>query len=153
MQDQLAHANERRTHYNKVQSEITDIIQDLQNGFDQVNAALHTTPIDVPGSPVYDSGVPEHLLNNLSAVEQRTNELLLMNLVLFNSKRSVVLEAEPNGTSTIVPIHIGGLLGNGPLAPVGSISIQAPNTGYSLLCIIFRVSGALTILSQGRLRF
>jgi hypothetical protein len=80
-------------------------------------------PTDTLGAP----GVNEsNLIQYLGLLEQKANELLTVNYVV-NSTKKVVLAGDQDGV--LIPAGgVAGLLGQGPTAPVGHMSIVPPST-------------------------
>ncbi|KAJ3384214.1 Coiled-coil domain-containing protein 63 [Entophlyctis sp. JEL0112] len=72
-----------------------------------------------------------NLLPCLGLVEHKANELLTLHYIFSNQKKSSAGDEKADYKDTIIiPTNgIGGLLGQGPLAAVGNLSIVAPNTG------------------------
>ncbi|KAJ3206978.1 Coiled-coil domain-containing protein 63 [Entophlyctis luteolus] len=72
-----------------------------------------------------------NLLPCLGLVEHKANELLTLHYIFSNQKKSSAGDDKADNKDTIIiPTNgIGGLLGQGPLAAVGNLSIVAPNTG------------------------
>ncbi|KAJ3411808.1 hypothetical protein HDV05_001707 [Chytridiales sp. JEL 0842] len=82
-----------------------------------------------------------NLLSLMGLIEQKTNDLLTIHYVYNNTKRSGASAApqptggedKPEGVKEapiVMPAGgVGGLLGQGPMVPVGSLSIIAPSTG------------------------
>lgn len=114
---------------------------DLTGG--TVNLSDHK---DDKGKDAVGTITDANLLHYLSVIEQRTNELLIANFVTALPKRvGGVDEKDATGatpasmpsTGSVVALglvgaqqtSIGGLLGQGPTAPVGNITILAPSTG------------------------
>ncbi|KAJ3302847.1 Coiled-coil domain-containing protein 63 [Kappamyces sp. JEL0829] len=80
-----------------------------------------------PSDTLSTTGVTEsNLIQYLGLLEQKANELLTVNFVV-NSPRKVVQLGDADGA--LIPAGgVAGLLGHGPSAPVGSLSIVAPST-------------------------
>ena len=80
-------------------------------------------PSDTLGTP----GVNEsNLIQYLGLIEQKSNELLTLNYVV-NSHKKIVQLGEQDGV--LIPAGgVAGLLGQGPAAPIGTLSIIAPST-------------------------
>ncbi|KAI9341143.1 hypothetical protein BDR26DRAFT_895225 [Obelidium mucronatum] len=73
-----------------------------------------------------------NLLQCLGLVEHKTNELLTLHYIFNNQKKSSAGEdkGDAKESGIVVPINgVGGLLGQGPMAAIGNMSIQAPSTG------------------------
>lgn len=87
-------------------------------------------PADILGTP----GVTEsNLIQYLGLIEQKANELLTLNYVV-NSHKKVIQLGDQDGV--LIPAGgVAGLLGQGPAAPVGTLSIVAPSTAYDFLSI------------------
>lgn len=78
-------------------------------------------------APVVDA----NLLSCLGLIEHKTNDILLMNYLLNQNKRAIAaaIAADSENVKEIPTIHVGGLLGAGPTAPITSFVVQAPSTG------------------------
>ena len=76
-----------------------------------------------------------NLLSCLGLIEQKTNEFLTLHYIFNVSKKSSSLSSEDKGEGTkeatvTLPVGgVGGLLGQGPMIPIGNLSIVAPSTG------------------------
>ncbi|KAJ3021414.1 UNVERIFIED_CONTAM: Coiled-coil domain-containing protein 63 [Siphonaria sp. JEL0065] len=73
-----------------------------------------------------------NLLQCLGLVEHKTNELLTLHYIFNNQKKTSAGEEKSDAKESgiVVPINgVGGLLGQGPMPAIGSMSIQAPSTG------------------------
>ncbi|KAJ3398516.1 hypothetical protein CcCBS67573_g06792 [Chytriomyces confervae] len=73
-----------------------------------------------------------NLLACLGLVEHKTNELLTLHYVFNNPKKTSAGEDKGDGMQPAVAIPVngvGGLLGQGPLAAIGNLTIVAPSTG------------------------
>lgn len=84
----------------------------------------------LPKETLGQSGVTEsNLVQFLGLIEQKCNELLTLNYII-NSPKKITQLVE--GSDGLMPCGgVAGLLGQGPTAPVGNITIVAPSTGYS----------------------
>ncbi|KAI8914406.1 hypothetical protein EDD86DRAFT_199272 [Gorgonomyces haynaldii] len=81
----------------------------------------------VPAENLGDDGVNENnLLQFLGLIEQKTNELLTLNHIVNSPKKAIQLVDNGDFVSTA---GVTGLLGQGPAAPIGNLSINAPSTG------------------------
>lgn len=78
-----------------------------------------------------------NLLTTLGQIEQKTNELLTLHLAVNapKSRNQIVIGEDglPKEVSSLPAGTVGGLLGQGPTAPIGRLTILAPSTGYLLL--------------------
>jgi hypothetical protein len=77
-----------------------------------------------------------NLLSCLGLIEQKTNEVLTLHYLFNIPKKSGSSQGEDKGETkeVIIPVGgVGGLLGQGPMVPIGNISIIAPNTEYVLI--------------------
>ncbi|KAJ3135559.1 Coiled-coil domain-containing protein 63, partial [Physocladia obscura] len=73
-----------------------------------------------------------NLIACLGLVELKANELLTLHYIFTNQKKSAGEDKGDGkeGGGLVIPVNgIGGLLGQGPLATIGSLSIVAPSTG------------------------
>lgn len=73
-----------------------------------------------------------NLVQFLGVIEQKTNQIMTINYLLSSKKAPVQVEDGVQDTGVLfMPLlgTVGGLLGQGPAAQVGSISIIAPSTG------------------------
>lgn len=97
---------------------------------------------EMPSDNLGESGVSEeNLVQFLGLIEQKSNELLTLNYIC-NSPRKVqqLVEGEIQG--------VGGLLGQGPGAPIGNFTIVAPGTGYYLINLAMTM--ILAVMGQTR---
>ena len=82
----------------------------------------------LPQDTMSEQGVNEaNLVPFLGLIEQKANELLTLNYVVNTNKKAAQLS---EGNELLVAGGAGGLLGQGPSAPIGTISIIAPSTGF-----------------------
>lgn len=114
---------------------------------EQLNESSFTNNINVIGSTAITD---TNLLQILGVIENKMNELMTLNYMFISPRKiaSAGSNAQPSAdeSSTIeeqkapapkerevltMPLlgTVGGLLGQGPIAPVGNISIITPNTG------------------------
>lgn len=87
----------------------------------------------LPSETIGSQGVSEtNIVQFLGMIEQKSNELLTLNYVLNSPKKLAQLAAGLDGQEGGISILTGGvagLLGQGPIAPIGNLSIVAPTTG------------------------
>jgi hypothetical protein len=81
----------------------------------------------IPSDTLSTAGVTEsNLIQYLGLIEQKANELLTINFVV-NSHKKVIQLGDVDGA--LIPAGgVAGLLGQGPAAPIGLLSIIAPST-------------------------
>lgn len=83
---------------------------------------------NVPNDTLGPTGVSEaNLIHYLGLIEHKANELLTLNFLVNSPKKAVQLTGDQDGIG-LVASGVAGLLGQGPSAPVGNISIIAPST-------------------------
>ncbi|TPX72829.1 hypothetical protein SpCBS45565_g00298 [Spizellomyces sp. 'palustris'] len=105
------------THYTEMLATLSDLTHALQ-------PLSHLCPIT------------EDIITTLGHIEQKTNELLTLYYAVFPKKTgSAAPSLEEGGsvpgsaTERSTVVVVGGLLGHGPNAPVGNITIVPPSTG------------------------
>jgi hypothetical protein len=127
-QTKLNATNEKREQYVKLYTEARTMLEEINSGVDSLFKSIKCDAgslTDMLGS----EGVNEaNVMQYLGIIEQRANELLKFDF-LYN-KVDVAADAETSPPAPIEPLNKGTLLGSGPSAPVGSLVIQAPSTGY-----------------------
>ncbi len=110
-----------------------------KNKLDRLRQLIEfTLPTDTIGAHGVTEGT---LVQYLGMIEQKANELLTLNY-LFNSPKKLLALAGMDGSpglsssgtenilSTLIPSGgVAGLLGPGPTAPIGTLSIVPPSTG------------------------
>lgn len=81
----------------------------------------------LPTDTLGNHGVSDaNLIQYLGLIEQKANELLTLNYVV-NSNKKVVIAGDQEGL--LIPAGgVAGLLGQGPNAPIGVLSIIPPST-------------------------
>ncbi|KAJ8323564.1 hypothetical protein BDV3_001599 [Batrachochytrium dendrobatidis] len=89
---------------------------------------------NLPSESIGSQGVTEaNLIQFLGLIEHKSNELLTLNYLINSPKKAVAqlagLEGQDGAISLIGAGGVAGLLGQGPGAPVGTLSIVAPSTG------------------------
>lgn len=122
----------------KLDTSITDPEEEEMAAESEKSKITYVMGPDVLGAG-NDSTTDEILLQVLGMVEQKANELLTLNYIFNVPKKTIGSAAaggsgeeksEPAKEAIILPLgSIGGLLGVGPLAAVGNMSIAAPSTG------------------------
>jgi hypothetical protein len=84
---------------------------------------------------------PHILISVLGYIELKTNELLTLHLAVNSPKnRNQMMLGEdglPKDSNFMNTGTVGGLLGQGPTAAIGKISIVAPSTGYDIYNLTF----------------
>jgi hypothetical protein len=113
-----------------VQSGITglqDVILTSPHG-NQTSTEEETTPNPTTAGSAYSN-----LISVLGYIELKTNELLTLHLAVNSPKnRNQMMLGEdglPKDPNFMNAGTVGGLLGQGPTAPIGKIFIVAPSTG------------------------
>ncbi|KAL2911404.1 hypothetical protein HK105_209132 [Polyrhizophydium stewartii] len=89
---------------------------------------------NLPSESIGSHGVTEsNLLQFLGLIEQKSNELLTLNYIINAPKKAVPqiagMEGQEGAISLIGAGGVAGLLGQGPGAPIGTLTIVAPSTG------------------------
>jgi hypothetical protein len=84
----------------------------------------------LPNDTLGPNGVNEsNLIQFLGLVENKANELLTLNFLVNSPKKAMQLAGEDG---ILIPAGgVAGLLGPGPHAPIGTLSIIPPSTAYS----------------------
>ncbi|KAJ3320335.1 Coiled-coil domain-containing protein 63 [Boothiomyces sp. JEL0866] len=69
-----------------------------------------------------------NLIQFLGLIEQKANDLLTLNYLVNSPKKAVQLTGDQEGLQIMPAGGVAGLLGQGPTAHVGNITIVAPST-------------------------
>ncbi|KAJ3255726.1 Coiled-coil domain-containing protein 63 [Boothiomyces macroporosus] len=83
----------------------------------------------LPTDSLGPQGVTEsNLIQFLGLIEQKANDLLTLNYLVNSPKKAVQLTGDQEGLQIMPAGGVAGLLGQGPTAHVGNITIVAPST-------------------------
>ncbi|KAJ3270391.1 Coiled-coil domain-containing protein 63 [Terramyces sp. JEL0728] len=83
----------------------------------------------LPADTLGPQGVSEgNLIQFLGLIEQKANDLLTLNYLVNSPKKAVQLTGDQEGLQIMPAGGVAGLLGQGPTAQVGNITIVAPST-------------------------
>lgn len=86
---------------------------------------------NIPSDTLGPTGVSEaNLIQYLGLIEHKANELLTLNFLVNSPKKAVQLTGDQDGTGLATIGGVGGLLGQGPTAQIGNITIVPPSTAY-----------------------
>ena len=132
---------EKRTFYTRQIQKISQLLDDVQNGMKGLKDVVLSSPrgnptsieeIIIPSQTLTASAY-SNLISILGYIELKTNELLTLHLAVNSPKnRNQLLIGEdglPKDSSSLGTNTVGGLLGQGPTAPIGKLTIAAPSTG------------------------
>lgn len=87
-----------------------------------IDFALPSDTLSVPG--VTES----NLIQYLGLVEHKANELLTLNFLVNSPKKAVQLTGDQEGLVIMPAGGVAGLLGQGPTAHIGNLTIIPPST-------------------------
>jgi hypothetical protein len=86
---------------------------------------------NIPSDTLGPTGVSEaNLIQYLGLIEHKANELLTLNFLVNSPKKAVQLTGDQDGSGLATIGGVGGLLGQGPTAQIGNITIIPPSTAY-----------------------
>ena len=105
-------------------------------------------PVEAEQEPTIPSVSTDFdILGLLGHIEQKTNDLLTLHLAVNAPKnRNQIVIGEdgiPKEVSALSAGNVGGLLGQGPSAPLSRLAILAPSTMYA---INFRMTGKYLLI-------
>lgn len=137
----MKECEQKKAFYTAQIQKISQLLDDVQSGIgglkdvilssprgNQTSSEESTTPTTASSGASYSD-----LISTLGYIEMKTNELLTLHLAVNSPKnRNQIMLGEdglPKDSNFMNPGTVGGLLGQGPTAPIGKISIIAPSTG------------------------
>jgi hypothetical protein len=141
---------EQKTGFYSAQiQKMSQLLDDVQSGITSVQDVILVSPRgsqtsteDKTNATTTASGSAySNLISVLGYIELKTNELLTLHLAVNSPKnRNQMMLGEdglPKDSNFMNTGTVGGLLGQGPTAAIGKISIVAPSTGYDIYNLTF----------------
>lgn len=140
-EEKMKECEQKKAFYTTHIQKISQLLDDVQSGITSLQDVILSSPRGSQASsedsttPIpKSSGSPySNLISTLGYIEYKTNELLTLHLAVNSPKnRNQIMLGEdglPKDSNFMNAGTVGGLLGQGPTAPIGKISILAPSTG------------------------
>jgi hypothetical protein len=151
LEEKMADAESKYSLYMSQIEKLNQLLSDMKQGVEELSESVQLPPktetvatTDNPPAKIEEKKVefatpavvtsPESsILSSLGYIEQKTNDLLTLHLAVNapKSRNQIVIGEDglPKEVSSLAGGLTGGLLGQGPTAPVGRLMIVAPSTG------------------------